>query len=164
MSERTGRLSLEFGPFRLRHCFPPAEPLPRRPLAHRGGKGVAVSLGTPTDRDSQIRMPTCSGRLLYFSLLNSEVTQEQGVGPGFTFRTTFLPRGRPRKGGSKQHRETGCFLVLLAPRRTDRLGVLATHWAAFLQAQAGASLLAAQGHCFPQPHSEASCHLHRPRS
>ena len=38
---------------------------------------------------------TCSGWRHYFSLLNSGVTQEQGVGPGVTFRSAFLPQDGP---------------------------------------------------------------------
>lgn len=71
-------------PFQIHELLPSC---PRGPPAHRRGKGVAVSLGTPADRHSQIRMPTCSGRGHYFRLLNSQVTQEQGVGPGLTFKT-----------------------------------------------------------------------------
>ena len=82
---------------------PPAElAAPAGLPALRRGLGVAVSLGTPADRRySQIRIPTCSGRRHYFSLLNSRVTQEQGVGPGVTFRSAFLPRDGPQKGGSR---------------------------------------------------------------
>lgn len=76
--------------------------LPRGgPPAHRKGKGVAVSLGTPADRHSQIRIPTCSGRRHYFSLFSSRVTQEQREGPGLTVRIRFLPETRRQEGGSK---------------------------------------------------------------
>lgn len=67
------------------------------------------------------------------------------------------PKGRQQASGTED-------TLVLTPQRTDCLGILPIHWAPFLQAQAGASLLAAQGHCFPQPHSEASCLLHRPWS
>lgn len=114
-------LTPPFSPFRPISCFLPAEPL-RSPwsegLQHTGGKGVAVSLGTPTNRHSQIRIPTCSGWLHYFSLLNSQVTQEQGVDPSLTFRTNSCRETGTKWEAARSPAKpcaTRCWLLNTAP-------------------------------------------------
>lgn len=160
---------MEFRPFKLFDCSPPAEPLPRGPPAHRRAKGVAVSLGTPTNRHSQIRRPTCSGRLHYFSLLNPQVTQEQGVGPGLTLKTEFLPGDRhPKEAARSTKKPCAPWYSLL----TCRLGIFIPSLGTLPpgsnqgldKSWEVGSPLAAQGHGSLQATTKASRHLHTPWS
>lgn len=163
-------LTLPFSTFRPISCFLPAEPL-RSPwsegLQHTGGKGVAVSLGTPTNRHSQIRIPTCSGWLHYFSLLNSQVTQEQGVDPSLTFRTNSCHETGTKWEAARSlakpcatrcwllNTAPGTFIHLLAPSCRLKQG-LGLCWDVVSAGFPGALL--------PPSHTKASRQLHTPQS
>lgn len=82
-------VALECVPFRLVHCLSPAETLPLEGLQNTEKARVSLcpwGEGQTGTWYSQIRIPTCSGHQHYFSLLNSQVTQELGVDPGLSQR------------------------------------------------------------------------------
>lgn len=122
-----------------------------------------MSLGTSTNRHSQIRIPTCSGQPHYFSLLNSQVTQEQGVSPGLTFRTKFLLWDRHQREAARSPGEPLRCSVLTPKHSTWALYPLTGHRSFRLKqgCPGVAALLASLGHCFlPATHKpRAICTL-----